>query len=829
MPINNVSTALCTSQPTSLTPLTDRPLLLGKRGLHAVYPARAEQEKRRRLTGLPLAPPAGLPLRGTLGALDVVVQCSGGSELLHAAGARPSIKPQNMVFVTGDPFVILDGHFAGKTLAITQGLGATTAQTCDRLVEALQALWVARAANSREHLVLVLPQQCDPQVSPTAFNRLIARLAKASGAREIHYRADVNSAPCSAGTLTDAAFAAQTTAAIASATCYEQADALRAIAYTQFKQAGRRDLAAQEAQWQGIAQKAALVASALPSAAVAESVVFGVQVSCALRDSVAVSLQTTGAAQVGEHQFSRVHPDVQLTTDVRGKDVVIINGQRPAAGDGSADITNPTMTIEALLLVQAAREAGARRVSVVEAYQMNGRSDIEEHTQDAKGETHAAAYCALVAKWFDAVKCSDAVLIENHDTHTPTYWSDSKHAHAQSIDGARLMVQQLMAELTPDEQQNTVLALPDAGSVKRTKQLRKLFSLTFEGQKIRTTHGGEPNLTSMGDKPIPPHGVVVLTDDETATGSTLAQALCKLREQGATTMHALLTHNNLPLDVVQRNLLLAWFRASGATTVRFTDTHAMGPVVSSYAQLLTLGATPAQVAAAVQAFITARHLQVTPEALFADLVQAVKVVPVAPAIAQALATPNAAPSNALTARAPTLTLAQAGQFIRHKPDFPKAGVDFLDFRPLLRNPAARATVIDALVERYAGRGIQQIVGLESRGFFLAEALANRLGCGWVMMRKPGKTPPPFLQSGFNKEYGSDTLQVAVGDLAPGETVLILDDVAATGGSLAAAVELTRRCGAIPQAAVIKEVPGMAARKVLADMGVDLVTVIGGAL
>jgi adenine phosphoribosyltransferase len=131
--------------------------------------------------------------------------------------------------------------------------------------------------------------------------------------------------------------------------------------------------------------------------------------------------------------------------------------------------------------------------------------------------------------------------------------------------------------------------------------------------------------------------------------------------------------------------------------------------------------------------------------------------------------------------------------IRDVPDYPKPGVLFKDITPLLGNAAAFGAVIGALA---GSRGhIDQVAGIEARGFILAAPVALRLGAGFVPVRKQGKLPGPFYAQTYDLEYGSATLEVHQDAFAPGDRVLIVDDVLATGGTARAAAELVRRAGA----------------------------------
>lgn len=130
------------------------------------------------------------------------------------------------------------------------------------------------------------------------------------------------------------------------------------------------------------------------------------------------------------------------------------------------------------------------------------------------------------------------------------------------------------------------------------------------------------------------------------------------------------------------------------------------------------------------------------------------------------------------------------------PDFPTQGVVFKDISPLLADPAAFAAVVDALAEHWAGR-FDTVVGVEARGFLLAAPLAHRCGVALVPVRKPGKLPRATHEVAYDLEYGNNVLQVHRDAFAPGERVLVVDDVLATGGTAAAAVSLVVAAGATP--------------------------------
>ncbi|MGE3107003.1 MAG: adenine phosphoribosyltransferase [Phycisphaerales bacterium] len=131
------------------------------------------------------------------------------------------------------------------------------------------------------------------------------------------------------------------------------------------------------------------------------------------------------------------------------------------------------------------------------------------------------------------------------------------------------------------------------------------------------------------------------------------------------------------------------------------------------------------------------------------------------------------------------------QLIRDVPDFPKPGIVFKDFTPLLRDPAGLALAVELMANPYRGKNVDLVIGAESRGFIFGIALAQALSAGFVPVRKPGKLPAKKLTLSYELEYGSDTLEIHEDAIAPGQRVLLVDDLLATGGTMQACCQLVR--------------------------------------
>ncbi len=132
--------------------------------------------------------------------------------------------------------------------------------------------------------------------------------------------------------------------------------------------------------------------------------------------------------------------------------------------------------------------------------------------------------------------------------------------------------------------------------------------------------------------------------------------------------------------------------------------------------------------------------------------------------------------------------------IRDIPDFPKKGIIFKDITTLLQDAKSYQRMVDMLSHRYVGQHIDKVVGVEARGFIIGSVLAYKLGAGVVLVRKPGKLPSETFSKTYDLEYGTDTLEIHKDAIKPGEKILIADDLLATGGTMAAVVDMVKQQG-----------------------------------
>lgn len=165
--------------------------------------------------------------------------------------------------------------------------------------------------------------------------------------------------------------------------------------------------------------------------------------------------------------------------------------------------------------------------------------------------------------------------------------------------------------------------------------------------------------------------------------------------------------------------------------------------------------------------------------------------------------------------------------IREIPDFPKPGINFKDITPILEDGSALRYTIQAMAGRFREQRIDRVVGAESRGFLFGAPLAYELGCGFALVRKPGKLPCEVERVEYALEYGKDAFEIHRDAVTPGQRVLMVDDLLATGGTIGAAMDLVHRLGGeIVGAAFVIELAFLGGRKRLTDRGVtDILTLV----
>ena len=164
--------------------------------------------------------------------------------------------------------------------------------------------------------------------------------------------------------------------------------------------------------------------------------------------------------------------------------------------------------------------------------------------------------------------------------------------------------------------------------------------------------------------------------------------------------------------------------------------------------------------------------------------------------------------------------------VRIVPDFPKKGIMFLDITTAIKDAKAMQMMIDFLFDKFKNEKVNYVAGIESRGFIFASALAYRLGCGFVPIRKPNKLPAKTIKEDYTLEYGTNTIEIHEDALKPGDKVIIIDDLLATGGTAAAACNLVKRVGAdVVATAFIIELNPLKGRELIESKGVKVVSML----
>ncbi len=165
--------------------------------------------------------------------------------------------------------------------------------------------------------------------------------------------------------------------------------------------------------------------------------------------------------------------------------------------------------------------------------------------------------------------------------------------------------------------------------------------------------------------------------------------------------------------------------------------------------------------------------------------------------------------------------------IRSIPDYPKPGIIFRDITTLLGDARAFRRAVDELVQPYAGLKVDKIAGMEARGFILGGAVAHQLSAGFVPIRKKGKLPHETVRIAYSLEYGVDEMEIHMDAVKPGEKVILVDDLIATGGTAVGAVQLLRQIGAdVVSACFVIDLPELGGRRKLEALGVEVRTLVG---
>lgn len=480
-------------------------------------------------------------------------------------------------FGTGDVFALLCEDPKNRAVEVCPKLtkhGAHDLAT--QLYECVALCWAARE-NGACSIVLQLPQLLDPVLNPSPLATLVVKMAKAAGVRDIRYVDD------GSPSQTDA-YLQQLQSAMSEASKQREVLSVAKQLSRIHAFARRRglQLASYADMLAALQQKFAEVPATPESS---RRLVFIGSANPALGQAVAhAMMEKSSNTEIAHHVYEAQFPNVVLNTDVAGATVTIVQSTRPEPGTPAAlnDAGVSTYLFEAMLLALQARDAGAARIEMVFPYQVNARSDKRE----SKPGNYVGAYASLIGRICDELHVDHTVLVEPHDPHARSYFSNRCN-RGSMIEGLRYLVQ-IIVDRLGEQRDQAVLVAPDEGATKRTRALRDLLQIEMlSAQKMRDRHSDTSAIVTnlAGGKLLDKDKVYVVSDDETMSGGTLCQTLIKLREQGAADIRVAIAHNNMPLDAVERNLCMARFMWHGAREIHFLDTQPMGIVVANWQEL----------------------------------------------------------------------------------------------------------------------------------------------------------------------------------------------------------------------------------------------------
>lgn len=501
--------------------------------------------------------------------------------------AKPSTEvSETVLFGTGDMFAVLRQDPKNRDVNVCLKLAqAARFDIPSQLYGALEMCWAARENGARQ-ITLELPENLDPVLHPSALATLTVKMAKACGVREIRYTASATETSTASSSVDESLNQLQVS--LRDATTKVELACITKQLKRSAKYVSRRG--GDVSPYDTLLSAAKTLAPSLAKTdGSARRVVFVGGANPQLGQAFVQELRQADSSTVlAQHRYDPTWPNADFDTDVGNATVTIIQGTRPDLGTPEADnYTGASRYLfETLMLAQLAHERGARRIEIVFSYQPSARSDKRE----TKPHNYVGAYACLVGRFADQMRINQTVLVESHDSHAPSYFTN-KFNRGSMVQGLNYLVQKLVDSLGADRSK-AVLVAPDEGATKRTKALRDLLNIEMvAGQKTRSSHADDSaTVTSLGSgKELDGDKIYIVSDDETLSGSTMAQTLSMLRKQGAEDIRVVLAHNNMPLNPVERNLCLARFMHKGARQIHFFDTQPMGPVVASWDELRKMG------------------------------------------------------------------------------------------------------------------------------------------------------------------------------------------------------------------------------------------------
>lgn len=537
------------------------------------------------------------------------------------------------VFATGDAFSVMspDIELSGANIIIHAGLQHARYSPLVLLQEALQLCRCAYEHGARS-VTIALPDQFHPMVHADDFNNLLLSLFKASGANKVYYYDKQYTGKLDETNL-DATIDL-TVAGKADAVHY-QIDRKELSAFLQQPNDTESDLdhkimhfirlrnfkrswskfSTAKADSPSLTGQDALAEIKIPEIKVQPHVVLCCAANKPLAEKIAASLRMRGEmvrlySVEGEGKEAKI-PDAATLC---GAVVTIIQSTRPNPEhvEETREYQNNGSSayfFEAMMIAKQAQLRGAETVNLINPYQFNARSDKAEN--NFKGRT--GAYVQQNGMLLEAAGVNQVITAECHDNHTMSGSYTGKKIKGSAVSALSIISTRLASEWVNDPehpmQGQLRLVTPDAGAAKRTKELtellqnimgNKLCQTRVLGEKQRDSHKDDSALISSlnsGTVGINPLDKFLITDDETATGNTLCQAVEGLAKNGARDISVVVVHNNMPLDWLVRQLCLARFFYLGVNDLHFSDTNEMGVLAKSYEDLISSYAQRAHLSA----------------------------------------------------------------------------------------------------------------------------------------------------------------------------------------------------------------------------------------
>lgn len=505
------------------------------------------------------------------------------------------IKTEFKIFSTGDAFSILPSDLKIHTSPITIHVGLEHARYSP-MVLLYEALQLCRSAHEHgaKDIRIALPKQYHPVLSSNDFNLLLLRLFKVSGANKVYFYDETYTGKLDAvkshyqirhDALINPVKPASDTSLDAQVS-YHMRKSYLERAYTKF----------------GVAHEELFTPAAFsPDIKAASHVLLCCSANKSLAQKIAESMRGRGET-VMVYDIEGKGADAMIPEDasVCGATVTIVQSTRPNP-DNIADSREYQINgdisyfFETVMIARQAHLRGAAKINLINPYQFGARSDKAEN--NSKGKT--GAYVQHNGKLLEAAGINELFTSECHDPHTLSGAYTGKRIQSFAVPGLRVIAEKVAIDWLNNASQGQLrLVTPDAGATKRTNELaqtlqailgKKMCESRISGEKQRSSHEDHSALINnmdLGTIGINAHDKYLITDDETATGSTLCQAITNLKKNGAEDIAVIVVHNNMPLDWMSRQLCLVRFFYLGAKSLHFSDTQEMGTLANSYDDMI---------------------------------------------------------------------------------------------------------------------------------------------------------------------------------------------------------------------------------------------------